>query len=114
MKEKHAVQTSVSQIIRSRLIKADCEARMARPLSGAGTARTVVGLVRPDEVLPDTLRRLYAAGNGGYGRLGHQVQQDEHKPRQISVFDRAPVDKNSTVSCSWNTCCVRRWLRGMT
>ncbi|KAK9864895.1 hypothetical protein WJX84_004668 [Apatococcus fuscideae] len=38
-------------------------------------------------------------GNGGYGRLGHQVQQDEHKPRQISVFDRAPVDKNSTAAC---------------
>ena len=40
---------------------------------------------------------LVYAGFGGYGRLGHTVQQDEHKPKQIAVFDRQPVDKNSIV-----------------
>ena len=42
----------------------------------------------------------FASGNGGYGRLGHTVQQDEHKPKGISVFDRAPVDKKSIVGPS--------------
>ena len=36
-------------------------------------------------------------GFGGYGRLGHTVQQDEHKPKKIAVFDRQPVDKDSIV-----------------
>lgn len=41
---------------------------------------------------------LAAAGNGGYGRLGHTVQQDEFNPRQIDTFSgRMPVDENSIV-----------------
>ncbi|KAG2451142.1 hypothetical protein HYH02_004409 [Chlamydomonas schloesseri] len=30
----------------------------------------------------------YSWGNGGYGRLGHKIQQDEDKPRKIEVFTR--------------------------
>ncbi|KXZ45514.1 hypothetical protein GPECTOR_53g100 [Gonium pectorale] len=30
----------------------------------------------------------YSWGNGGYGRLGHKVQQEEDKPRKIEVFTR--------------------------
>ena len=41
------------------------------------------------------------AGDGGYGRLGHSVQQDEMEPRQIETFrGRMPVAPDSLVrSC---------------
>ena len=43
--------------------------------------------------------RLAGAGDGGYGRLGHSVQQDEHEPRQIDTFKgRMPVAPASLVS----------------
>ena len=42
--------------------------------------------------------RVVAAGNGGYGRLGHNVQKDEFSPRQIETFTgRMPVDEGSIV-----------------
>ena len=42
--------------------------------------------------------RVAAAGNGGYGRLGHNVQKDEFSPRQIETFTgRMPVDEASIV-----------------
>ena len=44
------------------------------------------------------LKRSSGAGDGGYGRLGHSVQQDEMAPRQIETFrGRMPVDPHSVV-----------------
>lgn len=45
------------------------------------------------------------AGNGGYGRLGHEVQQDEFKPRQIQrMTGRTAADPKSIVrACA---CCL--------
>ena len=41
---------------------------------------------------------MTVAGNGGYGRLGHEVQQDEFKPKQIQrLTGRTAVDPNSIV-----------------
>lgn len=38
----------------------------------------------------------YTWGNGGYGRLGHTVQKDEHSPRQVAgLTGRTPVALDS-------------------
>ncbi|KAK9806651.1 hypothetical protein WJX73_004262 [Symbiochloris irregularis] len=43
---------------------------------------------------------VYSWGNGGYGRLGHEVQQDEFKPRQIQkMTGRTAADPKSIVAC---------------
>lgn len=40
----------------------------------------------------------FSWGFGGYGRLGHKVQQDEHKPRPIESFlGRVRVEKDGLV-----------------
>ena len=40
----------------------------------------------------------FGSGNGGYGRLGHSVQQDEFKPRKIETLTgRMPVQEGSIV-----------------
>lgn len=42
--------------------------------------------------------RRWAAGNGGYGRLGHSVQQDEFSPRQVETLKgRMPADPSGVV-----------------
>ncbi len=42
---------------------------------------------------------LWEAGDGGYGRLGHSVQQDEFRPRKIETFGgRMPLAEESIVS----------------
>lgn len=42
----------------------------------------------------------YSWGNGGYGRLGHEVQQDEFRPKQIQKLSgRTAVDPKSIVAC---------------
>ena len=53
---------------------------------------------------------LHFAGDGGYGRLGHAVQQAEFKPRKIDTFaGRMTVDDNSIVSSVpvWHTRTIR-------
>lgn len=38
----------------------------------------------------------YTWGNGGYGRLGHTVQKDEHAPRQVAqLTGRTPCALDS-------------------
>uniref|UniRef100_H2YG31 Protein RCC2 homolog n=1 Tax=Ciona savignyi TaxID=51511 RepID=H2YG31_CIOSA len=36
----------------------------------------------------DSKKRVFTWGFGGYGRLGHSEQKDEHIPRLLTVFDR--------------------------
>eukprot|EP01023_Acetabularia_acetabulum_P048796 TRINITY_DN5170_c1_g1_i2.p1 TRINITY_DN5170_c1_g1~~TRINITY_DN5170_c1_g1_i2.p1 ORF type:complete len:471 (-),score=95.20 TRINITY_DN5170_c1_g1_i2:71-1483(-) len=46
----------------------------------------------------DTGGRMYSWGFGGYGRLGHKIQQDEHAPRQIDTLTgRLTVPKNANI-----------------
>lgn len=48
----------------------------------------------------DSEKQAWSWGNGGYGRLGHTVQQDEFKPRKIETFSgRMPVAEDSIVAC---------------
>nr|XP_002126864.1 protein RCC2 homolog [Ciona intestinalis] len=37
----------------------------------------------------DSKKRVFTWGFGGYGRLGHSEQKDEHTPRLLTVFERA-------------------------
>lgn len=40
----------------------------------------------------------WGAGNGGYGRLGHNIQQDEFTPKKVQALTgRMPVAHNSIV-----------------
>ncbi|MEW5307892.1 MAG: hypothetical protein WDW38_007738 [Sanguina aurantia] len=44
---------------------------------------------------------VYTWGNGGYGRLGHKVQQEEHKPRRIEFFaGRYTAPSSSIITAS--------------
>lgn len=36
----------------------------------------------------DSKKRIFTWGFGGYGRLGHSEQKDEHTPRLVEAFDR--------------------------
>jgi len=36
----------------------------------------------------DSRKRVFTWGFGGYGRLGHSEQKDEHTPRMVQLFDR--------------------------
>ena len=57
-------------------------------------------LERPSNAIPAEACALLCicAGNGGYGRLGHEVQQDEFKPRQLQkLIGRTAVDPKSIV-----------------
>ncbi|CAK8698299.1 protein RCC2 homolog [Clavelina lepadiformis] len=36
----------------------------------------------------DSKKRVFTWGFGGYGRLGHSEQKDEHTPRLVQIFDR--------------------------
>ncbi|KAK9816923.1 hypothetical protein WJX72_007117 [[Myrmecia] bisecta] len=48
----------------------------------------------------DNAGAAYTWGNGGYGRLGHSVQQDEFKPRQLDTFrGRILVSPHSIAAC---------------
>jgi len=40
------------------------------------------------QVALDARKRVFTWGFGGYGRLGHSEQKDEHTPRLVQAFDR--------------------------
>ena len=40
------------------------------------------------QVALDSKKRVFTWGFGGYGRLGHSEQKDEHTPRLVDIFDR--------------------------
>ena len=42
---------------------------------------------------------LWSWGNGGYGRLGHNVQKDELLPRKIDFFKVCVSVANATLKC---------------
>ena len=47
----------------------------------------------------DTEGSAYTWGNGGYGRLGHKVQQDEHSSKKVEGFTgRISVPADAVVS----------------
>eukprot|EP00201_Polytomella_parva_P011934 CAMPEP_0175059402 /NCGR_PEP_ID=MMETSP0052_2-20121109/12413_1 /TAXON_ID=51329 ORGANISM="Polytomella parva, Strain SAG 63-3" /NCGR_SAMPLE_ID=MMETSP0052_2 /ASSEMBLY_ACC=CAM_ASM_000194 /LENGTH=477 /DNA_ID=CAMNT_0016324949 /DNA_START=27 /DNA_END=1457 /DNA_ORIENTATION=- len=60
---------------------------------------------------------LFSWGNGGYGRLGHKIQQDEFKPRRIDTFTgRNAVPRDAVLSggqtssfCLGNGPCLYQW-----
>jgi len=48
----------------------------------------------------DSDGHLHSWGFGGYGRLGHKVQKDEFKPRQIEMFEnRLTLPLDSKIAC---------------
>ena len=48
----------------------------------------------------DSNGHLYSWGFGGYGRLGHKVQKDEFRPRQIEMFEnRLALPLDATIAC---------------
>ena len=42
----------------------------------------------PPQVALDSKKRVFTWGFGGYGRLGHSEQKDEHTPRLVEIFAR--------------------------
>ena len=54
----------------------------------------------PDRsIAVDTEGSAYTWGNGGYGRLGHKVQQDEHSTKKVEGFTgRISVPADAIVS----------------
>mmetsp|Transcript_19621 Transcript_19621/g.37113 ORF Transcript_19621/g.37113 Transcript_19621/m.37113 type:complete len:642 (-) Transcript_19621:26-1951(-) len=49
--------------------------------------------------------RVFSFGCGDYGCLGHGVQKDEYFPRQIAVFNNAPIGDDSEVRLAAGNSC---------
>lgn len=48
----------------------------------------------------DSEGHLHSWGFGGYGRLGHKVQRDEFRPKQIEMFEnRMILPTNAKIAC---------------
>ena len=61
------------------------------PLASKTVARVACGAQHTLALTADGC--AYTWGNGGYGRLGHNVQQDEFSPRLVEgLTGRTPVD----------------------
>ena len=71
-------------------------------------ARTPTRVVHGVACRPGAERAWGQAGNGGYGRLGHSVQQDEFSPRQVDTLKgRMPADPSGVVR---RACCPQGYV----
>ncbi|KAK9835229.1 hypothetical protein WJX81_007521 [Elliptochloris bilobata] len=81
--------TAISKLAHTKIVKFACGANHSLALDDKGAA--------------------FTWGNGGYGRLGHSVQQDEFSPRQVETLKgRMPADPSGVVACgaASSFCCI--------
>lgn len=57
---------------------------LVETLSGVTVTKVACG--QNHTIAIDNQGAAWTWGNGNYGKLGHKVQQDEHKPRLIEAF----------------------------